>query len=241
MPSVSPVSSYPPTQLMKTNPIFLCGALACAFAFVAGCINPADLMFGDDMKLSQERQKITNKFNNNPDTDAWHDGRQKIAASMGDREFDQDFARVFDSLTLAVADLELKIANMERQSGYIAASGMTLPPSDARGMRREAVNDWCTQNGFDASVLDRPFKTRMGAQMGEMLDFSGMMAKYEKMQKGLTFQLVKLGEGRTRVKLRFSDVYYPSEVETYYKLIWQAVDKQIFVDGTIEGQVERRT
>jgi len=77
--------------------------------------------------------------------------------------------------------------------------------------------------------------------MGEMLDFSGMMAKYEKMQKGLTFQLVKLGEGRTRVKLRFSDVYYPGEVETYYKLIWQAVDKQIFVDGTIEGGVQQRS
>jgi len=192
------------------------------------------------MRLAQERQKVTNKFNNNPDTDAWHDARQKIAAAVGDRDFDQDFSRVFDSLTLAVADLELKVANMERQSGYIAASGMTLPPSEARGMRREAVSDWCAQNGFDASVLDRPFKTRMGAQMGEMLDFSGMMAKYEKMQKGLTFQLVKLGEGRTRVKLRFSDVYYPGEVETYYKLIWQAVDKQIFVDGTIEGGVQQR-
>jgi hypothetical protein len=226
---------------MKSPKTFSAVVLACVLALAAGCLNPADLMFGDDMRLAQERQKVTNKFNNNPDTDAWHDARQKIAAAVGDRDFDQDFSRVFDSLTLAVADLELKVANMERQSGYIAASGMTLPPSEARGMRREAVNDWCAQNGFDASVLDRPFKTRMGAQMGEMLDFSGMMAKYEKMQKGLTFQLVKLGEGRTRVKLRFSDVYYPGEVETYYKLIWQAVDKQIFVDGTIEGGVQQRS
>lgn len=44
----------------------------------------------------------------------------------------------------------------------------------------------------------------------------------------------------TKVKLRFSDIYYPGEVETYYKLIWQAVDKQIFIDKTIEGTVERR-
>lgn len=107
-------------------------------------------------------------------------------------------------------------------------------------MRREAVGDWCQQNGFDASILDRQFRTSQFRQVGEMMDMSGMMAKYEKMQKSMTFQLVKMGEGKTKVKLRLSDVYYPGEVETYYKLIWQAVDKQIFVDKTIDGAVEKR-
>lgn len=54
----------------------------------------------------------------------------------------------------------------------------------------------------------------------------------------VSFQLVKMGESQTKVKLRFSDVYYPGEVETYYKLVWQAVDKQIFVDQNIESTVE---
>ena len=76
--------------------------------------------------------------------------------------------------------------------------------------------------------------------MSETLDFSGMVAQYDKMQKSLTFQLVKMGESQTKVKLRFSDVYYPGEVETYYKLVWQAVNKQIFVDQNIEGTVEGR-
>ena len=61
-----------------------------------------------------------------------------------------------------------------------------------------------------------------------------------KAQKGLTFQLVKMGDNQTKVKLRFSDVYYPQEIEAFYKLIWQAVDKQIFVDKNVEGIVEER-
>ena len=194
-----------------------------------------------DSDLMMERQKITMKFNSNPDTDAWHDQRQKVAAALGDRVFDQDFARVFDSLTLAISDLELKVGNMERQSGYIAASGMTLSPTEAKAMRKEAVNDWCKQNGFDPTVLDKQFKTSEMRQVGDMMDMSGMMAKYDTMQKGLTFQLVKMGDGKTKVKLRFSDVYYPGEEESYYKLIWQAVDKQIFVDKTVEGTVEKRS
>lgn len=193
-----------------------------------------------DSELMQQNQKISNKFRSNPDTDAWYEQRQKIALAAGERVFDMDFARVFDSLTLALSSLELKVNNMERQSGYIAAAGITLPPTEARSMRREAVNDWCNQNGFDPSSLDRQFRTSHMQIANETMDFSGMMAHYEKMQKGLTFQLIKMNDNQTKVKLRFSDVYYPAEVEAYYKLVWQAVDKQIFVDKNIEGAVEDR-
>lgn len=193
-----------------------------------------------DQKLLQDRIRIGQKFNNNTDTDAWYEQRQKIALATGDRVFDKDFGRVFDSLTLAASTMELKVNNMERQSGYISASGISLPPTESRAMRREAVNDWCRQNGFDPSILDRKFRTSEFQQAGEMADLTEMMAKYDKMQKGLTFQLMKMGDNQTKVKLRFSDVYYPAEVEAYYKLVWQAVDKQIFVDQNIEGAVEKR-
>ena len=156
------------------------------------------------------------------------------------RGFDKDFGRVYDSLVLAVSSLELKINNMERTSGYISASGITLPPSEAKTMYRQAVDEWCQQNGFNSSVLDQKYRTKEIGNAGEMLDLSSMAGKYEKMQKTLTFQLVKMGDNQTKVKLRFSDVYYPGEVETYYKLVWQAVDKQIFVDQNIEGGVEKR-
>ena len=208
---------------------------------LTGCFGVAEAInIQRDKQTVMQRQKLNTKFANNPDTDAWYDARQKLALATGDRVFERDFARVFDSLALAVATLELKVANMERTSGYIAATGITLPPSDARGLRREAVNDWCRQNGFDPAILDVPLRSRTMGQMGDMLDFSGMMAKYDKMQKTLTFQLVRMGDNQTKVKLRFSDVYFPGEVEAYYKLVWQAVDKQLFVDQNIEGGVEKR-
>ena len=194
-----------------------------------------------DADVLAYRQKLSTKFANDPDTDAWHDQRQKIALATGDRIFDQDFARVFDSLVQAASSLELKMGNMERTSGYVSASGISLAPSEAKAMRREMATKWCELNGFDPAVFDRPMKTSEMTQAGALVDLDGMMAKYEKAQRGLSFQLVKMGEKQTKVKLRFSDVYYPAEVEAYYKLVWQAVDKQIFIDQNIEGGVEKRT
>lgn len=194
-----------------------------------------------DSNLMQQRLKITQGFNSKPDTDAWYDQRKKITQASGDRIFDKDFGRVYDSLVLAVSSLELKVNNMERTSGYISASGITLPPSEAKSMYRQAVDEWCQQNGFNSGVLDQKYRTSEMGSAGEMMDLSSMAGKYEKMQKTLTFQLVKMGDNQTKVKLRFSDVYYPGEVETYYKLVWQAVDKQIFVDQNIEGTVDKRT
>ncbi len=209
---------------------------------LSGCFYGYVEMFNmqADQELVRKRQSIKTKFSNNPDTDAWYEQRQKVALAVGDRVFDKDFARVYDSLVLAAASLELKVNNMERQSGYIAASGISLPPTEARAVQREAVTEWCKLNGFDPTILDKPLRSTTYQQMSDMLDFQGMMARYEKMQKGLTFQLIRLAQDQTKVKLRFSDVYYPGEVETYYKLVWQAVDKQIFIDKTIEGAVEKR-
>jgi hypothetical protein len=55
--------------------------------------------------------------------------------------------------------MELKVTNMERQSGYIEAVGISLPPTQAKEMRQTAVNDWCHLNGFDPSVLYKKFNT----------------------------------------------------------------------------------
>ena len=84
---------------------------------------------------------------------------KKIAQALGDRVFDKDFSRVFDSLMLAVSTMELKVSNIERVSGFITASGITLSPTESKAMRREAVNDWCRQNNFDPSILDQHFQS----------------------------------------------------------------------------------
>lgn len=216
----------------------------CSVEYIPVVGTIASIKKGQDMqsdeKIVQKRQEITTKFTQSPDTDTWNDQRKKLALASGDRVFDKDFGRVFDSLVVALGNLELTVKSMERTSGFISANGITLPPSEARQMSREAVNEWCNQNGYDSTILDKQLKTEEIRGMVTMLDSAGMMGKYEKAQKTLTFQLVKLGDNQTKVKLRFADVYYPGEVENYYKLVWQAVDKQIFVDQNIEGGVEKR-
>jgi len=216
----------------------------CSVEYIPVVGTIASIKKGQDMqsdeKIVQKRQEITTKFTQSPDTDTWNDQRKKLALASGDRVFDKDFGRVFDSLVVALGNLELTVKSMERTSGFISANGITLPPSEARQMSREAVNEWCNQNGYDSTILDKQLKTEEIRGMVTMLDSAGMMGKYEKAQKTLTFQLVKMGDNQTKVKLRFSDVYYPGEVENYYKLVWQAVDKQIFVDQNIEGGVEKR-
>jgi hypothetical protein len=195
-----------------------------------------------DLDTMVKRESITEKFSNHPDTDGWRDQRQKIAQALGDRVFDKEFSRVFDSLVLAISTMELKVGNMERQSGYISASGLALTASETKAVGREAVNDWCRQNGIDPANLEVNFKSSAFKRTQTKGGTEDMIDQYNRLETGntLTFQLLKLGENQTKVKLRFSDVFYPGRVEIYYKLVWQAVDKQIFVDQNIDGTVEER-
>ena len=219
----------------------LTGCVAVAVGGVAYAVHAKKVKnLKSDSEVIAYRQKMSADFAADPDTEVWHDRRQKIALAVGDRVFDQDYARVFDSLVQAAASLELRLGNMERTSGYVSATGVGLAPSEAKAMRRAMVNEWCSLNNYEPAVFDRPLKTTEMTKTALLLDFDGMMAKYEKAQRGLSFQLVKMGDKQTKVKLRFSEVYYPVEMETYYKLVWQAVDKQIFVDQNIEGAVEKR-
>lgn len=196
-----------------------------------------------DQNLLQQKMQITTGFASNPDTDAWYEQRQKISLATGDRVFDKDFGRVYDSLVLAVSTLELKVNNMERTSGYIQATGIALLPTESKTMKHDAIRDWCIQKGFDPAIPDKQMSNPQTETMSTtMADFAGtgFGGQSVKAQKGLTFQLVKMGDNQTKVKLRFSDVFYPAEMEAYYKHVWQAVDKQIFIDKNVEGAVEER-
>lgn len=194
-----------------------------------------------DMKTIQDRQRITTAFRSNPDTDGWYNARQQMANALGDRDYNVNFSRAFDSLMVAISSMEISVKNMERQSGYISAEGLSLTPSESKSIRQEMVRQWARENGFDPSSLDRPLKSSHMANYGEMMDMNGMMSTYDKMLKSVTFQLVKLEDDRTRVKARFANVYYPDEMEQYYKRVWQEVDKQLFKDKNIEGEtVDKR-
>jgi hypothetical protein len=197
---------------MKLKPIL---GMVLFSLFLVGCVSIPDT---DRM---MKRMQVGQQLAKEPDVPAWYTQRGQITQSMGDRVFDKDFNRVFDSLTVAIAGMGMTVDNMERQSGYIAARGQLLPPERAKQLRTEEMTAWCRAKGYDPSLLENRGKY-------DMIDpeMFGMQ------QRGgtLTISLVKQTEKQTKVKLRFNGVYYPPTLEEFYKAIWPGLDKQIFLD-----------
>jgi hypothetical protein len=215
-------------------------AVGAAILGMAGCGGPmgvGGLMGGPssatrlespDMNRVMAKQQIMQEVMNNPDTPAWHEQREKLAMAMGDRVFDKDFNRVFDSLTVAIATLGSRVQNMERQSGYIAASAPSLPPARQQALSHEGMQDYVRQKGYDPRILEKQgqFDTI------DVESIAGMQGRYA---SGMTVSMVRQTATQTKVKIRFDNIYYPRLVEEYYKLVWATVDKQIFLDKALDN------
>ncbi len=173
------------------------------------------------------KQKLMQDLMNNPDLPAWHAQREKMALAVGDRTFDKSFERVFDGMTVALATLGSRVNNMERVSGYITASIPDLGPAKTQAMQKDGMRQYAVAKGYPPTLVD---------QSGGAFDFdvggtSNMMARS---MSGLTLSLVRQSAKQTKVKLRFDNVYYPELVNEYYKTVWAAVDKQMFLDQSLD-------
>lgn len=185
-------------------------------------VEQQEAMMGD-MDVLMVKQKLMQDMMSNPDLPVWHDQREKMALSLGDRQFDKSFDRVFDSMVTALATLGCRVHNMERVSGYITASIPELPPQQLQALQKDGTRQYAVAKGYDADVVDR--KTSFD------IDPNVMMGRYT---SGLTLSMVKQGPELTKVKLRFDNVYYPLLVEEYYSVVWRAVDKQMFLDKGLD-------
>lgn len=177
--------------------------------------NPTDMM---------ARTKLMEEMQSDPDLPAWHDQREKMALAIGDRVFDKSFDRTFDAMIIALANLGCRVNNMERVSGYITSSLPELPPEQAEQLKKQALAEYAQAKGYPPSVLD---------EKNNLFSVTLPSAMTEKMTAGVTLTMTKQGAERTKVKLRFNNVYYPRTIEELYKRVWDAVDKQIFLDKTI--------
>ena len=179
-----------------------------------------------DIDSMMAKQKLNMDMMSSPDLPAWHAQREKMALAIGDRSFQRPFARVFDSLTVAFASLGSRVQNMERVSGYIAGSIPQLEPTRTAAMQEAGMRQYAVAKGYSPAIFD---KKNSGSLMD--VDFGGMMSRG---MAGFTCSLVRQGPKDTKVKLRFDNVYYPELVAEYYKLIWAAVDKQMFLDLALD-------
>jgi hypothetical protein len=196
---------------------------------LSGCFpNPVHVpdldLTGQQAELDRmlQQSKLGQAMMKQPDTPDWYDQREKTTQALGDRVFDKECNRVFDSLTVALASLGAHVENMERQSGYISARGTLLPPDRAKQLRRDGLVEWCRINGYDPDLLEVRGKYSVDPDVG-----GGMM---EQMGITMTISLVKQSNKQTKVKLRFTGVYYPPYLSELYQVVWPALDKQIFMD-----------
>jgi hypothetical protein len=223
---------------MKACIAFLCAAVLLGGCGAVGMGRSPDM--GALMKESMERQhemldgqegmmakqKLMTDMMSNPDLPQWHEQREKMALALGDRQFDKGFDRVFDSMIIALATLGCRVQNMERVSGYITSSIPELPPAQLQALQKEGTKQYAVAKGYPADILDRK-----NGMFDIDFDPNSMMSRQ---MSGLTLTMVKQGAQATKVKLRFDNVYYPALTDEYYRIVWQAVDKQMFLDKGLD-------
>ena len=173
------------------------------------------------------KQRLSGELLSQPDLPEWHAQRERMALGIGDRTFDKSFDRVFDSMTVALSTLGSRVNNMERGSGYITASIPSLGPTRTAALQHAAIRHYAAARGYPPSVLDKSGDDGLDYDV----ESHGVWMRH---MAGLTLQLVRQGAGRTKVKLRFDNVYYPELVAEYYRLVWTTVDKQMFLDQSLD-------
>lgn len=207
-----------------------CGSPTRGFGGLMGGQNTA-VAYDDnamyDGNAMMAKQQLMQDLMNNPDLPAWHQQREKMALAVGDRVFDKGFDRVFDSTITALATLGCRVNNMERTSRYISASLPQLPPDQEQALRNEALEQYAQAKGYPSSVLKKQSAMDIDPSMGQniMNRMGGA---------GITLSMVQQGPKQTKVKLRFDNVYHPRTVDELYKTVWTAVDKQMFLDKSLD-------
>jgi hypothetical protein len=198
---------------------------------VVGCApNPYAGMnagMGDQDRMMKKQELMMKMTMGDTSVPAWYDQREKLTLALGDRVFDKPFDRVFDSVTVALANLGSNVNNMERQSGYITTAAPRLDPRKEEQLRKAAMVDFAKANGYDPKLLEKqgPYEPDLESMAG---------GKFARMGQQMTISLVRQGPEQTKVKIRFSNVDYPRELEEYYKTVWPAIDKQIFLDRNLD-------
>lgn len=187
-----------------------------------------------DMETMMQKMRLMQELNASPDLPAWHAQREKMAMAVGDRVIDKSFDRAFDSMIVALGNLGCRVNNMERVSGYITSSLPQLPPEQQDALHRQAVAQYAEARGYPPSVVGNlNAGSGLGGIAEQMLNPAGISKAMERTGAGLTLTMTRVGPTQTRVKIRFDNVYDPLTIQELYKKVWDALDKQIFLDKSV--------
>lgn len=173
---------------------------------------------------TQQKMKFSQQIMKEPDVPAWYEAREKIILAEGDRIIDSDEDSVYRAIITGISSLEVDVENVEKESGFISASGKVLPPDRAATFRRERMVEYAKANGLNPKAADPGFYYDPETTTAIMEQATGM-----------TVTVGPHGEGKSKVKVRFSKIYYPPELQECYSLFWQSVDKQGFLNRALDA------
>ncbi len=210
---------------------------------VIGCaVGPTDTK--GLLDTSDQLQSLSFQIAKQPDLPDWQVQREKITQALGDKVFDKEFGRVFDSLIVSLGTMGVQVGGTDRQSGVITAYGGSalLPKDRARELQYNSLVEYCRYSNVNPDLL-RPQERGNSAENDiTRPEYHAKKAEWYARQAlegyaagnytnaTMTIALVKQSAKQTKVKLRFSHVYYPPIVEELYKVVWPSLDKQIFMD-----------
>jgi hypothetical protein len=178
-----------------------------------------------DFASIQQRQQFMQDMMANPDLPSWHAERDKLTMAQGDRVFDRPFDQVFDGMVVALATMGSRVTNMDRGTGYITGSLPDLGPERTQQLRAESLAEYAQIKGYPPSVLQSQGMFDMGNVMSQNMMGRG---------SGLTLTMVRQSPQQTKVKVRFDNVYYPKAELDLYQHVWVAVDRQMFLDRSLD-------
>ena len=187
-----------------------------------------------DMETMMLKVKLMQEMTASPDLPAWHAQREQMAMAVGDRIIDKSFDRTFDSMIVALGNLGCRVNNMERVSGYITSSLPQLPPEQQQALHAQALAQYAEARGYPPSVLGNPTAgSGLAGGLGQLLNPASISGAMGRTGAGLTLTMTRVDHGQTRVKVRFDNVYDPLTIQELYKKVWDALDKQIFLDKSV--------
>ena len=224
--------------------IKMIGPLLILSVLASGCaVGPTDTTKGL-LDNSDQLQSLSFQIAKQPDLPDWQVQREKITQALGDKVFDKEFGRVFDSLIVALGTMGVQVGGVQRDSGFISAygCGALLPKDRAKELQYNSLVEYCRYSNVNPDLLrpqargnsaendiTRPEYHARKAEWYAGQALEAVVAGYFS-NATMTISLVKQSAKQTKVKLRFSKVYYPPIVEELYKTVWPSLDKQIFMD-----------
>jgi len=213
-----------------TQKIFLFAMMVAIVVALGGCAQAKYAIpvvgTGLAMKDASDQRRavqLQQKMMAEPDLPEWQQAREKITLAMGDRTYDRPFDETFQAIIVGVATLEVTVGNMERDSGFISASGRILPSDLASAVRKQRLVDYAVAQGMSPAA----------AEPTEWMDPSTYASIMEEATT-MTITAQEQGDDATKVKVRFNNIYYPRMLEESYRFVWNAIDKQGFLDDALD-------